>query len=152
MVIFQSKTPLAYYFLIGFLTLTIIVFTSFAIIERLDILSSIFCVVTLNLFAFYLFGRYMCILTLMKDKIILTSLYLNKKQEFKFNGISELDFRGDTVRSALGMLVPGTNYSFQRGFYRLYLTDKKGILLDIKYNISEADNEKVLKMLEQIAK
>ncbi len=149
MVQFKSRTPFTYYFLLTFLIMTILLFSIFAIIERLDIVSAIFCIVLSNLLAFYLFGRYLCILTLKDDTLLLTFLYpFRKTRQYIFKGISEIDFRGDTVRSAVGILVPGTNSAFHRGFYRLYLTDTSGQLFDIKYNISEADNEKLLKALQ----
>jgi hypothetical protein len=147
---FQSKTPITYYFLLAFLVFTIILFSIFAIIERLDVTSSIFCIILSNLIVFYLFGRYICRLTLTEDKIQLTFLYPFKtKREYAFTGISELDFRGASLQNINGKLVPELDPVINRGFYRLYLIDNNGKLFDIKYNISQGDNEKLMKILVQ---
>lgn len=147
---FHSKTPFTYYFLLVFLVLTITLFSVFAVIERLDVISSIFCIVLSNLIIFYLFGRYICRLTLINDKIQLVYLYpFRVNREYVFNGISDLDFRGASLQNIRGVLIPELDPSFNRGYYRLYLTDNNGRLLDIKYNISANDNEKLMKILIQ---
>lgn len=148
MIKFQSKIPFTYYFLTVFLVFTVILFSVFAIIERLDVTSSIFCIIVSNLIFFYLFGRYLCTLTLTDDKIQLAFLYPFKvNKEYIFNGISDLDFRGASLQHIKGVLIPELDPTFNRGFYRLYLTDNNGKLLDIKYNIGASDNEKLMKIL-----
>lgn len=150
MIRFQSKTPMAFYFLLAFLALTTVLFLVFIIIGRLDILSSVICIIFSNALAFYLFGRYLCIFKLLDNKISLTFIYPIKwTKEYVFNNISEIDNRGDSVSSPLGLLIPGMHSSLSRGFYRLYLTDNDGRLLDIKYNISETDNDKLIRILKK---
>ena len=148
MLIFQSKIPWTFYLLVGFLISTSILFTTFAIIGRLDIDASIFCVVLFNVIAFLLFGRYLCKLRVYDNKILITYIYPIKfTKTFTFNKVSEIDARGDTVGSSWGLLIPGVPAMLHRGFYRLYLTDESGALKDIKYNINESDNKKFIEIL-----
>lgn len=148
MIAFNSKTPFTYYFLLCFFVFTLILFSVFTIIGRLDIVSSIFCIILFNLVVFYKFGRYICTLTLTDEKIQITFLYPFKKhKEYLFNGISNLDFRGASLQNIKGVLVPELDPSFNRGYYGLYLTDNSEQLLYIKYNISESDNEKFMNIL-----
>jgi|GEM_PF-3320993 len=141
MLYFQSTKPISYYFLLGLLAFTIVLFSIFAIIGRLDISSSVICIIGINLLAFYLIGRYLCILNLSENKIILTYIYPFKIiREYKFKGISEVDSRNN---------YEGLEPTFNRGFYRLYLTDNDGKLLDIKYNISEKENREFITLLKK---
>ncbi|WAC39364.1 hypothetical protein [Pedobacter sp. SL55] len=112
----------------------------------MDILSSFICIIGINLLAFYLIGRYLCVLSLFDNKITVEFIYpFRIKKEYEFNGISEIDARGDNS-SAEAMLDIELNLN--RGFYRLYLTDANGKLLNIKYNISEKDNKEFISLLK----
>ena len=148
MLLFQSKIPWTFYALLVFLISTSVLFIIFAIIGRLDVDASVFCIILFNVIAFLLFGRYLCRLRLYDNKISITYIYPIKfTRSFQFDSISEIDARGDTVHSPLGLLIPWTPAYIHRGFYRLYLTDGDGKLKDIKYNINEIDNEKFLQIL-----
>lgn len=157
-VLFSSKKPFTYYFLIGFLIVSSTFFLLYQILGKLDIGSSIFCILFFNLILFFLFGRYLCILKLYNNKIVVSYIYpFRYKTEFLFNKIIEIDFRGDTTYNTVGgillglttesTLAPRNNY---RGFFRLYLTIEENKLLDIKYNISESENGKFLIQLKHL--
>ncbi len=147
---FKSKIPTAYYCLLTFLTFTVILFSTFFLVGRLDLISSVMGLIILNLLCFYLFGRYLCVVELSDNRISLKYLYpFQYNKTYEFRGVSELDFRADVVQSSFGLLLPGANTSINRSYYRLYLTDENGKLLDIKYNINEIDNKRLVKTLNK---
>ena len=81
---------------------------------------------------------------------MLSYIYPIKRiKEHTFNKISEIDNRGGSAENSSGLPIPEITLTFNRGFYRLYLTDGDGKLLDIKYNISNADNNKLIAILKK---
>ncbi|MNJ92961.1 hypothetical protein D3C87_106380 [compost metagenome] len=150
MTYFKSEKPISYYLLLAILVFTIVLFSVFAVIGRLDITSSIISIIGINLFTFYFIGRYLCILRLFEDRISLTYIYPFKiEREYNFNGISEIDGRGNYDYHS-SQLDGGLGRTFYRCFYNLYLTDNDGKLLNIKYNISEKENREFIVLLQKL--
>lgn len=140
--VFVSKIPFNYYLTSIILTGLLLFFLALTFIGQLDIWGAAICFLFFGSVIFANFGRYLAKIKLYGHRIEVHYYFpWNSSETFRFDKLSEIDHKD----------MPWlTRYDrWYRGYQWLYLKNDKGQVWQIRYNINENDDNKLLKELRR---
>ncbi len=140
-VVLITKTPLNYYLTIIVLAGLFLFFLALALNGRLDIWGAAICFLFFSLIFYANFGRYLAKIKLYRHSIEVHYLFpWNPSEIFKFDRLIEIDHKD----------MPWLSRSdrWYRAHQWLYLKNDKEQVCQIRYNINNDDDEKLLKEIK----
>jgi hypothetical protein len=136
-----TKTPFNYYLITITFSGLFLFFLTLALIGRLDVWGATICFLFFSCIIYSNFGRYLAKINLYGNRIEVYYFFpWNSSQTFRFNRLSEVDHKD----------MPWLSRSdrWYRGYQWLYLKNDKGQVFQIRYNINNNDDEKLLKEIK----
>ena len=142
LLVFETKTPLNYYLTIGLTISSLLLFSHFTVLGRLDYGSAIFYIIFFYVIIYAYFGRYLAKVKLYSNRIEVKYLIpWNMDTYFSFNKLFE-------VKSSDRPLLFYSD-RWYRAYQSIFVINDKGEAWQCHYNINEESHQILVSYLDK---